>query len=183
VTAYKRDDYSEATNKLRLARTFMPDEEAFEDLEAFYHGHVCLDEGKPAEAARWFQVSLNLDPNSKETAYMLLVAQRHAAFQSGKYEEYFRTSESLLELDGRTTQALLGMAPAWACRFALTGKEEYRQQALACLKEARTAGGADPDDWIIEGWVNKILEKRTIMSLLDFRYSVGKGGGDEEDFG
>lgn len=153
----------------------MPDEEAFEDLEAFYHAHVCLDEEKPAEAARWFQVSLNLDPNSKETAYMLLVAQRRAAFQSGKYEEYFRTSESLLELDGRTTQALLGMAPAWACLFASTGKEEYRQQALACLKEARTAGGADPNDWIIEGWVNKILEKRTVMSLLDFRYSVGKG--------
>lgn len=183
VTAYKRDDNSEAADKLRLARTFMPEEEAFEDLEAFYHGHVCLDEENPAEAARWFQVSLNLDPNSKETTFMLYVARRREAFQSGNYEEYFRTSESLLELEGRTTQALLGMASAWACRFVLTGKEEYRQQSLVCLKEARTARGADPDDWIIEGWVNKILEKRTIMSLLDFRYSIGRGGGEDKDFG
>lgn len=161
----------------------MPDEETFEDLEAFYRGHVCLNEEKPAEAVRWFNVSLNLDPNSRETAHMLLVAQRQAAFQSEDYEEYFRTSESLLKLDGRTTQVLLAMAPAWACRFALTGEEEYRRQALACLEEARTAGGADPDDWIIEGWVNKILENRKIISLLDFRQSVGKGGRDEEDFG
>jgi hypothetical protein len=75
------------------------------------------------------------------------------------------------------------MAPAWACRFVLTGNEECRQQALNCLKEAKSARGADADDWVIEGWVNHMLEKRTILSFLDYRAIIGKGGLDEEAFG
>ena len=183
IAAFLDDDYAKAAEDLHRARGFMPKDEHFEDLEAFYRGHACLEEGNAREAARQFQISLDLDPDSPTTAHMLYVAQRRAAFKEGKYEAYFRASEALLELDGHTPQALLAMASAWACRFVQSGQDECRQQALACLKQAHEAGGKDADNWMLEGWVNLMLEKRTIMSFLDYRLSIGKGDNASEDFG
>ncbi len=176
LRAYREDRFHDGYEHLKVAHAAMPDETEFEDFESFLHGYVYLTEEKPKDAVKCFEISLKLDPRSRETARMLYISQRHAAFMEKRFTEYLKASESLLELDGPSPQALLGMAPAWACQFALTGKAEFRTKAMACLNEAHDAGGADADDWMIEGWVKVILEKRTIISLDEFRYSIGKGG-------
>ncbi len=183
VLAFQDDRYADAGDDLGKARECVPDEPYFEDLEAYFRGFHSLSEGNPKEAVCWFQKSYQVNPRSKETTRMLHVAERHAAFADKRYDEYFRTSEALLDADDRSPAAWLAMAPAWACRFAITGREECRIQALACLKEAHDAGGADADDWMVEGWVKQMLEKRSIISLSEYRYSIGKGGMSGEDFG
>jgi len=183
VAAFRSDNYSAAATNLETARKLMSDEKVFEDLESFYKGHACLENGNPKEAAHWFQASLRLDPESEPTQTWLLVAERRAAFDAEHWDTYLQKSKALLELKGKSAQTLLALAPAWACKFVTTGNGEYRRQALACLQEARTAPGVDPDDWIIEAWVNQMLEKHTIISLIQFRFSVGRVDDEHGDFG
>ena len=183
LRAYREDRFYDGYEYLKVAHAAMPDEPVFEDFESFLHGYVYLTEDKPQDAAKCFETSLRLDPRSQVTTRMLYISQRRAAFLEKRFTDYLKVSESLLALDERSPQALLGMAPAWACQYALTGKPEFREKAMACLKEAHDAGGSDADDWMIEGWVKVILEKRTIISLDEFRYSIGKGGLSGEVFG
>lgn len=184
VKAFFEDDPEGAVKQLNEARSHMPEDKGFKDLEAFYSGQLSLDQGKFVEAAKWFQISHELDPHSKVTERLLLIAQRRAAFEAKNFNGYMNLSEALVQLDGRTRDSVLGLAPAWACRFVLTGEQECREKALACLDEARRMPGPkDPDLEWVDGWVKCILEKRQIISFTDYWYSIGKGGLEDQGIG
>lgn len=183
ILAYREDRDADAARELEKALALVPDEEEYQDLKAYYSGLACLDEGKPAEAAKWFEKSFDHDPESKQTAHMLYLSQRRAAFEAKRYDAYLQASERLMDIDGRTHSTLLGLAPAWACKFAVTGREEFRAKSLECLEQARKTGPTGTDDWIIEGWVKQILQTRVIVSYLDYWYSIGKAGQPDQDFG
>lgn len=184
VLAFKERRYSDAEAFLGIARSHMPEDEWIQSLDAFYKGHASLSHRHAKEAAIWFQKSLDLDPNSEATALMVLIAKRRVAIEAMDIPDYFRTSEAILELEGRTPQALLTMASAWACRFAQSGKVEFRDQAMTCLEQARKLGTHEIEDadWI-EAWVKQIIETRTIVSFDEYWYSLGKGQSPEEDWG
>jgi tetratricopeptide (TPR) repeat protein len=184
IRAFTQERYWEAAEHMNVAVAFMPQDEAFQDLHAFYQGHARLEEGKNQEAAQWFQKSLNLDPESRVTKRMVLIAKRRTAFDAGRYDVYFQTSESILELDGPTVDALLCMAPACACQFVATGKGEFRKQALAYLANAKNIGTTNQGDVIwIDSWVRHILDTHTIISLPDYWQAQGKNDGPNSEAG
>lgn len=184
VKAFYEDDPETSVIFLNRAVCLMPDERPFKDLEAYYSGHLCLDQRKYTEAAGWFKRSLDLDPQSKITERMLLVSQRHAAFEAKNFEGYFKLSEALIQLEGRTPDSVLGLAAAWACRSVLTHRSECRENALACLAEVQNMSGPkDPDLENLDGWVRYILEKDQILSFTDYWFTIGKGGLDDEGAG
>ena len=185
VLAFKGDQYADAARDLRAASKLMPEDETVQDLEAFYCGCECLEAEKSKEAVHWFKISLNFDHGSKITEHMLLISQRRVAFEEGHYDAYFNASQELLQTDGRTSEALYGMAPAWACKFALTGRKEFAVQARACLKEARELGtpGELADAIWIEAWVDHIIETRSIVSLQEYWRSLGKSTLPDQVFG
>jgi tetratricopeptide (TPR) repeat protein len=184
VQAFNEDDSETAVRYLHQAVDLMPGEKHFQDLEAYYSGHQCLDQRKYVEAAKFFQHSLDLDPQSKITRRMLLISQRHAAFEVKNFEGYFKLSEALVRLEGRSRDSLLAMAAAWACRSVLSRKPEDRAKAIACLEEARKLPGPkDPELENLDGWVRYILEKNQILSFTDYWYTIGKGGLDDQGIG
>lgn len=182
VRAFREDRAEEAAAYLDEAVSHLPTQE-LEDLRAYYHGRVELEYDHPEEALTWFERSLTFDPSSTATQRMLIVSRRLIAFKHKRYDDYLKASEALVAFDDRSPSSLLALAPAWACRFALNGDPADRERALSCLAEARKRGRLDEDDWMREGWVRHMIEKRTILSLIEYRYLVGKGGVSAEDFG
>ena len=184
IKAFQQDDYWLAAESLHKAVRQMPEDSNFQDLEAFYRGHACYADDDAKGAVLWFKKSFAVNPQSQETEVMLRRAERKVAFEAKDFTAYFRASQALLEADEHSASSVQAMATAWACRYVLTGKEEFREKALACLKEARELGATDQDDanWV-EAWVQQMLDRRSILSFREFWYSIGKGSLRSEDFG
>ncbi len=184
VTAFRNGDYPKAAENLDMAINWMPEDANFQDLGAYYRGYECYSNRDAKGALLWFQKSLKFNPESPETALMVCLAQRKVAFEAKDYEGYFRASEALVEADNHSAESVQAMAPAWACRYVISGNAEYRLKALACLKEARELGVSEEEDasWV-ESWVNLMLNRKIILSFQDYWYSIGKGSQDSETFG
>jgi tetratricopeptide (TPR) repeat protein len=174
--AYKRDQIQEAAKLMSEAAQRVPEEAGFRDLACYFRGLELVRTGKAAEAIPVLKESLAIDPQSKETKWLLVSAERQVAFEAKDYGKFLQKSEEFLKLAGPTYDALSRMASAFACQYVVTEDEAYRANTLEHLAKAKAAKDFDQADFqVFENHLQFRLASREIISTQTFRERFPQG--------
>lgn len=115
-------------------------------IGAMKKGHeasvLAEQDGKEVEAAKLMREAAGQYPESKDLARAVKNYDAGVAFAQKDYDRYlsFMQQDFSEQQDAMSAGAL---ASAWACKYAVTGNPEFKQQAEAFLQKAQEFARAD----------------------------------------
>ena len=144
---------------------------------AFYRGVSLLSHDKSAEAERELVAARATFENDPMYQQVLLGARIGVAFDRHDYDAFLQHSLALLELDPKSARSLAGVASAYACKYAVTGSEEFRVQSLDYLSRAKQIGDPEEaaDDYFAR--IQHRLSSREIITAEEYRRRFGAAKG------
>jgi hypothetical protein len=101
-------------------------------------------------------------------------AEAGAAFERKDYDAFLQKQLELLELSGEEPMAFAGVASAYACKYADTGEERFREKALQYLAKAEELAPLG-DEGLAE-YKKRIMhriESREIISAKEYQEKFG----------
>jgi tetratricopeptide (TPR) repeat protein len=142
-----RGDIERAALLSESAARHVPEDADLDGGANYFRGLVFLKNDKPADALKCFQnAGHSRAINGKELSEWTLIAEGAVAFDAKNYDEFLKKQKALVSLAPTSSVAVAGLASAYACKYAVTGSEEFRKQALKELDRAqRLAGALDPN--------------------------------------
>jgi hypothetical protein len=165
-----------ARGKLDLAADLMenaarqvPEAAALGAMASIYRGMQLMTDDKPAEAANAFRSARAHFGSLPFIDAMLLQAEGGVAFDAKDYDTFLAKMQAIERLEPNQPRGLTGVASAYACKYAVTGKEEFRKQALLFLERAtRLSGPGDPLAKEYEARIRHRLETREIITRKEY---------------
>lgn len=181
--AMMRQNVAEAARLMGSAARRVPESQGLNLAAAYYRALHLLGEEKAVEAARVLNecrqaVPADMMPADLRRAMdsLLLVAEAGAAFEQKDYDQLLAKALAMAERSPNDRQALAAVSSAYACKYAATGKEEFRQQALEHLTKASALeGDRDPRFPEYEDRIRHRLETREILSPKEFKQRFPQG--------
>lgn len=134
--AMRSGDVSAAYARMDTAAKMVPETKEFRETAAFFHGLQLLKEEKAAEALSVFQACREYMQSAPKLQDILANAEIGAAFERKDYDTFLQKQQAMLQRYPNDCTELAGMASAYACKYAVTGQEEFKEQALHFLDEA-----------------------------------------------
>jgi tetratricopeptide (TPR) repeat protein len=176
--AADRGDIEGAAALSDSAARRVPDFPALGNVANLYRGFSLLQQGKSADALHCFQAAAR-EPSliGPQLARAIRVAEASIAFEKKNYDEFLTKETEIARLAPDDSTAVAGLASAYACKYAVTGSQEYRKQSLEQLD--RASKRVRPDDATqFQEYANRIhhrLETREILSRAEFhkRFPAG----------
>ena len=140
---------------------------------AFYRGISLLSHDKSAEAESELVAARATFGNDPVYQQVLLGARIGVAFDRHDYDAFLRHSLDLLKLDPKSARSLAGVASAYACKYAVSGTEEFRVQSLDYLARAQQIGDPEEaaDDYFAR--IQHRLSTREIITAEEYRRRFG----------
>ena len=140
-------------------------------------------DGKAAEAARLMHEAASLYPEARGLAAAADTADEGAAFEAKDYDQFLAIAQKQWQkYPGSGTAA--AVASAFACKYAVTGDAQYRQESEQMLDTSRQKVGTDPEQqkWFQE-YAERIrhrLDSRQIITKTEYdrRFRSGQGKGE-----
>ena len=144
-------------------------------LHSFCSALILMKEDKPAEALPLLRTCKNFfqDPQFDP---LILQAEAGAAFDAGEYDTFLAKEELLYKQTPDVPYAMAGLASAYACKYAKTGREDYKQKSLDLLKQAKEK--SPPGDAEYAEYRMRIMYRLTskeIVSRKEFYKRFPKG--------
>ncbi len=136
-----------------------------------------LEADQPAEALQVLQaLPPDVGPFRGVVERVRLTAEMSLAFDRKDYDLFLEKTKEMLKLEPDEPRVIAGMASAYACKYAVTGKEELRKEALDYLERARRLPGANhPEFREYEERILHRLETREILKREEFRKRFPEG--------
>jgi hypothetical protein len=138
-----------------------------------YHAISLLNHDRSTEAEKLLQ-PLRTRANGNELYEMaLLQAHIGAAFDRHDYDSFLEHSLTLLKKSPDEAQAIASVASAYACKFAVTGNDDFKRAALGYLDQARAAKHHEN----LQEYVDRImyrLDTRQIITAAEYHRRTGK---------
>jgi hypothetical protein len=106
---------------------------------------------------------------------LLLKAEMAAAFEAKNYDEFLQKSTVALAHSPGDKMAVAAVASAHACKYAVSGLEEDRKQAVKRLDEAAKLGGPSAAFDEYRGLIQHRLDTREVVSRQEFRRRFPSG--------
>ncbi len=173
-----RGDFEGAAALSDSAAKRVPDFPPLSALASFYRGFALLKQDKDADALHCFQAAAR-EPSFSGTTLTraIRMAEASIAFEKKNYDEFLKKETEIAKLASDDPTAVAGIASAYACKYAVTGSQEYRKQSLEQLDRASKLVRPDEATQFQE-YANRIhhrLETREILSRAEFhkRYPAG----------
>jgi hypothetical protein len=133
--AMRSGEVEEAATLMHAAAEHVPEESSLRTLEHFDQGLVALKNGKDAEALSLFDQCRDM-PASYGVDQLRSEAEIGVAFEKKDYDRFVALAEQLQARNPANPIAAAQVASALACKYAVTGDENYRQQSFEKLKAA-----------------------------------------------
>lgn len=112
---------------------------------AMCHGFWLLSEERDEEALPYLRQALAAWPSYPELQYAVLMAEANVEFTAGDYDTFLDKQKVDLHRDPSDSRRVLGVASGYACKYAATGDETYKQEALKYMEQAKgLESSADP---------------------------------------
>ncbi|MCX7804283.1 MAG: hypothetical protein N3A38_03740 [Planctomycetota bacterium] len=181
ITALKGGRIEDAHRYYSAAAENVPEKAELRAMADFFEGLMLLKDEKYKEAAAAFRRSGGLSSIREAAEFWTLVCEANVAFDEKDYDRMLEKATALYKLKGNDGLACGLMASASACKFAVSGDEKYRKQALEFLDRAEASGDMDREE--MRSWKDRILyrlEAKEIIDSQEFkrRFPDGwKGGG------
>jgi hypothetical protein len=146
-------------------------------LDLFYSMKL-ISEDRASEALPILQRLDAQFPNDRDIKKPMLRAEMAVAFDDKDYDQFLKKAQDFLALEPQTWMGQSAVSSAFACKYAVTGNEEFKQQALSYLDRAEKL--APPGDISFKDMKDRVhhrLDTREIISREEFirRVSAKKG--------
>ncbi|NOZ23479.1 MAG: hypothetical protein GXP25_20580 [Planctomycetes bacterium] len=176
IRAWRSGDIEAAANFLASVAERVPESQGAVLDAKIVRAVYLLSQDKSAEAIPLLRECQRSLPGDKFVQAMLLRAEIGAAFDRKDYDEFLKKAQGLMKINHRDSFAVGNVASAYACKYAVTGKEQFKKDALRYLEQAkRLAGKDDPEFQEYEERIRHRLESREIISQQEYERRFRKG--------
>jgi len=176
--ALRAGDAEKAADLAESAARHVPEDTALAGIANFNRGLAFLSKGRSAEAVDYLQKARQSAGNAKVDLIdqMLLRAEAGAAFDAKNYDEFLAKSKTLAAEAPDDSHCVGMLASGYACKYAVTGTEQYRQEALKNLdKASKLAPSDDPQVAEYRSRILYRLDTREIISRDEFNRRFPNG--------
>jgi hypothetical protein len=156
VGALVRGDMEEASSLMSSASEHVPEHVELRAFASFYKGLYLLQEGKDAEALQLFKSCRGIVSAEFDLEYFITTAEIGVAFDNKDYDKFLKLALELCEKRPDNSVAVAQAASAYACKYAVTGDEQFRLKGFEFLDRARAVSGQDED---FEEYEQRILHR------------------------
>lgn len=140
IRAFGNHDVPRAAAIMRSCAKHLPEEAEIKNLSNLFSGIELLGQDKSAEALTLLRQCAGRFPAPTglgQTAQVaLLQAEIGEAFETRDYERFLLKETELLNLQPTEPMCILGVASAHACKYAVSGQEAEKQEALRHIDRA-----------------------------------------------
>jgi len=135
-------------------------------------------DGHAAEAAALMREAVSIYPESRGLAVAAESADEGVAFEAKDYDRFLAIAQKQWQQDPSAGDAA-AVASALACKYAVTGDSNFRQQAEQMLETARQKVGTDPEGQkSFQEYAERIryrLDSRQIISKMEYDRKFRQG--------
>ncbi len=143
VRSAEAQDFKSAALSLDSASRRVPESKEVGGVASFYRGLDLLSQGKSAEALPHLQQALQVMPGNRTTQDLILRAELGVAFDRRDYDQFLAKSKIAMNRSPRDPVAVASVASALACKWAVTGEQSFKQEAVNYLEQAKRLAGAE----------------------------------------
>jgi len=169
--ALAKQDFERAADLADRASRHVPEIPEFAGFAAFNHGLDALAKDQSVLAVDYLKKAKQ-SPNSGQLPQIelfLLQAEARAAFDVKQYDEFLAKSKAIAGRTPGDATSVAMVASAYACKYAVTGKEEFRGEALKNLDRASKMAGKNPDAADYRERILHRLDTREIITRQEFQ--------------
>lgn len=144
LKCFVQGDVEAAAALMNSASRRVPESAELGALATFSQGLVMLSQDKSSQALRLFKSCRNKLPPEYGIDQLILRAEIGAAFDNEDYDKFLELSLHLRTQNPDDSICAGQVASAYACKYALTGDEKFKEQSLEALEQARTLSKGGP---------------------------------------
>ena len=108
-------------------------------------GKLALEGGKDVEAAKLFREAAAEYPESKEMTEAVPFFDEGAAFERKDYDRFLSLAQEVFAKKADATNAAT-IASAWACKYAVSGNAQFKDEAEQFLLKAQQMAQSDAEE-------------------------------------
>ena len=168
--AAEQGQFGDAAALMTEASLRVPESQELSFLASYFGAAHLLQEDKDAEAVPLLQKCLRIAPREQHLEMLLAQARIGAAFAAKDYDAFLELANEMLEKLPDSPASLGQVASAHACKYAATGDEESKKQALEYLdragKAAARTGATDFKEYAER--IRHRIETREILSKKEY---------------
>ena len=175
LKAMEQKDIEKAAELMHAVAVYVPEKREFQALDDFYRGLVLLKQDKCKEALAVLERSQSRLPAGANVDTMILWARAGACFDSKDYDGFLEAANEYLKQRPGDFIAIGQVSSAYACKYAATGDESFKQESLKFLDQARAAAKGDPAFREYEERILHRLHTREIIKGEEFKRRFPQG--------
>ena len=168
IEAFSQADSANAALLMRSASDHVPECHDLEMTACFYEGLHYLQEDEPEEALSLFKQCRDTLPPDMGVDDLILYAEINVAFDKGDYDRFLELALQMSKEDPEDPTSVAQVASAYACKYAETGEEGFKKNALEYLEKAKKIGEGDQDFEEYEQRILHRLYSREIIKRKEF---------------
>ena len=132
---------------------------------------LALEGGKDVEAAKLFRAAAAQYPESKEIAAAVPYFDEGAAFEQKNYDRFLSLAQEVFAKKPNATNAAT-IASAWACKYAVSGDAQFKDEAEQFLLKAQQMAQSDAEEKKeMEDYAPRIryrIDSRQIITIQEY---------------
>jgi tetratricopeptide (TPR) repeat protein len=143
IKAFRTNDIEKAAEMMNSASNRVPESNILRGIAAFYKGILFLQQDNNAEALISFNLCRRLSPSqageeNKIIDQFITRAAIGAAFDNKDYDQFLELSIKSYNENPNDAIACAQVSSAYACKYAVTGDEQFKGKSLDMLNKAGT---------------------------------------------
>jgi len=159
-----------AGESLEEAARLVPEDAGLKAMASYLRGAYLVQQDRSQEAIPLLTNAKAGLPGNASVERLLFSAQMGAAFDAKDYGRLLARSQEYVKRFPQDPFAEGSLASAYACEYAVAGREESKAQALLHLERAAKLAKDDPDSFKeYEERIRYRLESREIISQDEYR--------------
>lgn len=170
----------QAASTMALASARVPESQELRYMLKTMQGLQLASQERFEEAADAFREAVAIDPNDSVASHLLLRCEAAAAFLRQDYDVMIARWEALYsELQDKDTR--LGLAGAYACKYAQTGEEPWLAKSRELVQEAKNSDELTEEDRFEVQRIEHRLSTREILKREEFKQRFPQGWQPQEE--
>lgn len=177
-SAVHATDANQASKLFLSAAAKVPEAKWLSTMAIYFDGIQMLMEEESAEALKLFNFCKANSPSTPALDDVIATAEIGVAFDNKDYDKFLSLAIQKQDKHPDDTSAVAGVASAYACKYAVTGDEQFKQQSLDFLKKSQTMSEKQGALKRFEEYEDRILyrlETREIISRKEFNQKFPNG--------
>jgi len=173
-------DMGQAAERMRTARSRVPESSGLQELSAFCDGVVYLQQDRPKEALASLEKCRDM-PSTLGVDILILQARAGVAFDAKDYDGFLLTAKEMISKKPDVPFSYAMLSSAYACKYAVTRDMAFHEQSMAALGRARAVSGSDPSFKEYEQRILHRLSTQEILTPREFHRKFPNGWQREKE--